>query len=180
MAREYMIRSGDTFYKLAQKMGGTWEEWMKANPGINPGALQVGQKVILPRSAQGTPKEGGGLNCYARMQENDKEQFCGEVMDEIQMEVEGLRFSIRRVGEMRVPHELHLILPRTEIRKIQPVPGGPCEVQIMLSNINLVHSPRLMSGEGNPLAQAEEITGNAADRPGNTEETARKQENGKR
>ena len=155
MAREYVIKAGDTFYKLGQKLGGTGEEWMKANPGINPGALQIGQKLNYPTSV----KSGdGSLNAYAHSGQSGSDKFCGESMDEISMEIEGLKFSIRRVGEMKVPHELHLILPRTEIRKVQPVAGGPCEVQIMLSNINLVHSPRLMSGEGGPLTQAVEIT----------------------
>lgn len=175
MAREYVIRQGDTFYKLAQKMGGTWEEWVKANPGLNPGALQVGQKVVCPYGLSPARRSGsstGGSNCFAQTG-TDKEQFSGEVMDELQIEVEGLKFSIRRVGEMSVPHEVQLILPRTEIRKIQPVEGGPCEVQIMLSNINLVHSPRLMSADGNPLAQAREITGNTEDTIRNRMQTVR-------
>lgn len=159
MAEEYIIKAGDTFYRLAQKLGGTWEDWKKANLGLDPGALQIGQKVLIPQTARSLQAAGSGDNRYAKVEFDGGEQFSGHNYDEIAMEVEGVRFSIRRVGEMSIPHELHLILPRTEIRKVQPVAGGPCEVQIMLSNVNIVHSPRIMSGEGNPSARIEEIQG---------------------
>ena len=71
------------------------------------------------------------------------------------MEVEGVRFRLRRIGEPKIPHEIHFILPRTEIRKIQPAGEcGPSEVQVMLSNLTVVLSPRLMSDNGDSAEQA--------------------------
>ena len=74
------------------------------------------------------------------------------------MEVEGVRVHLRRIGEPITPHEVHLILPRTEIRKFQPAGEcGPTEVQIMLSNLNVVLSPRLVSGDGDSIEQGKVV-----------------------
>ena len=42
------IESGDTFGRLAFLYGSTIEDILAANPGLEPTALQVGQKVIVP------------------------------------------------------------------------------------------------------------------------------------
>ncbi|MDP4094816.1 MAG: M14 family metallopeptidase [Bacillota bacterium] len=44
----YTIRSGDTLFKIARKYYTTLNAIMTANPGINPGALSVGQRIIVP------------------------------------------------------------------------------------------------------------------------------------
>lgn len=141
---EYVIQRGDDFFRLAQRHGGTCEDWMLANPGINPLTLQIGQKVVLPEFKNTNAREQ-----YAEISVSEGNQYAGEKMDDVEMEIEGVRFRIKRIGESRVPHEIHLLVPRTEIRKIQPQGElGPCEVQIMLSNVDIVHSPRLMSEGG--------------------------------
>ena len=138
---EYIIQPGDTFYRLAQRLGGTCEEWKLANPGINPDCLQIGQKVYIPVSL-----DKGGKENYTAFTGQGGTSYSGDCLDEVEMEVEGVTFKIRRLGESKVPHEIQLTVPRTEIRKVQPYgPNGPCEIQIMLSNVNLIHSPRLMS-----------------------------------
>ncbi|HVJ48902.1 LysM domain-containing protein [Desulfitobacterium sp.] len=140
---EYVIQRGDDFFRLAQRLGGTCEDWMLANPGINPVTLQIGQKIVLPALMSSNAREQ-----YAEISVDQGNQFAGDKLDDVEMEIEGVRFRIRRIGESRVPHEIHLLVPRTEIRKIQPQgEQGPCEVQIMLSNVDIVHSPRLR-GEG--------------------------------
>lgn len=136
--REYIICNGDNFYSLAQRFGGTCEDWIRANPQVDPVMLQIGQKVVLPEL-----KRGLGQSQYAEISPGFGKEFAGEHYDEVEMEVEGVVFRMRRVGEGRIPHEVHLILPRTEIRKVQPDGvNGPCEVQIMISNLDIVHSPR--------------------------------------
>ncbi|WP_193345570.1 LysM peptidoglycan-binding domain-containing protein [Desulfitobacterium hafniense] len=138
---DYVIQPGDTFYQLAQRWGGTCEEWSLANPGLNPDYLQIGQKVYLPRTVN-----PGGNEHYAVITPQQGVGYAGDHLDEVEMEVEGVKFRIKRIGESRIPHEIHLTVPRTEIRKIQPCGiYGPSEVQIMLSNVNIIHSPRLMS-----------------------------------
>ncbi|MCR1898839.1 LysM peptidoglycan-binding domain-containing protein [Irregularibacter muris] len=45
----YTIRSGDTFYSLAQRYGTTVAAIQAANPGVNPNRLQIGQTICIPR-----------------------------------------------------------------------------------------------------------------------------------
>ncbi|WP_434511834.1 LysM peptidoglycan-binding domain-containing protein [Desulfitobacterium sp. AusDCA] len=152
---EYVIQRGDDFYRLAQRFGGNCEDWQLANPGINPVTLQIGQKVVLPPILNSKAREQ-----YAELTTGEGKEFAGDHMDDVEMEIEGVRFRIKRIGESKIPHEIHLIVPRTEIRKIQPQgEQGPCEVQIMLSNVDIVHSPRLMSeGGGTKAASAAPVT----------------------
>ena len=146
MSQEYVIQAGDTFYHLAKRWGGTCADWLAANPHLNPHALQIGQKVVCPVPV-GSARTG--RNQYASAGVEQGKDFAGETLDEVEMELAGLQFRIRRIGETRVPHEIHLLLPRAEIRKVEPnSENGPCEIQIMLSNVDLVHSPRLVSGSG--------------------------------
>lgn len=146
--RDYVIDNGDSFYRLAQRFGGTCEDWIRANPQVDPIMLQVGQKVVLPELKNGVK----GQSQFAEISTKQGREFAGDHYDEVEMEVEGVVFRVRRVGEGRIPHEIHLLLPRTEIHKIQPAgENGPCEVQIMISNLDIVHSPRLTSEGGSAL-----------------------------
>lgn len=49
-AREYAIRPGDTFYSLARRYNTTVAELRRLNPGINPEALLVGQRICIPET----------------------------------------------------------------------------------------------------------------------------------
>lgn len=44
----YTIVAGDTLYALAGRFGTTVEALLRANPGINPYNLQVGQQIVIP------------------------------------------------------------------------------------------------------------------------------------
>ncbi|WP_243641309.1 LysM peptidoglycan-binding domain-containing protein [Xylanivirga thermophila] len=44
----YIIRSGDTFYKLAQRFNTTVEAIMAVNPGVDPQNLMIGQRICIP------------------------------------------------------------------------------------------------------------------------------------
>lgn len=44
----YVIKAGDTFWKLAQERGTPVEIFMSANPGVVPERLQIGQQINLP------------------------------------------------------------------------------------------------------------------------------------
>lgn len=142
--REYVIQAGDTFYRLAQRWGGTCDDWLQVNPGLDPAYLQIGQVVVLPSLAGLVPENFRTSSAGAAHVALGENLSGNPVVDEVEMEVEGVIFRVRRQGERQIPHEVHLILPRTEIRKVQQ--GGEiCELQIMLSNVNIVHSPRIMS-----------------------------------
>lgn len=45
----YVIKSGDTIYKLAMTYKTTVEAIMAINPGLNPNNLQVGQRICIPQ-----------------------------------------------------------------------------------------------------------------------------------
>ncbi|MHB8075024.1 LysM peptidoglycan-binding domain-containing protein [Desulfosporosinus fructosivorans] len=151
MGKEYCIQPGDNFHALAQRWGGTCDDFLQVNPCVDPLKLQVGQKIVLPDFKEPTK----GQAQYADIRVDHGQEFVGEYLDQVEMEVEGVSFRVRRIGEPKVPHEIHLILPRAEIHKVQPAgDGGPCEVQIMLSNMDIVLSPRLVSGKGDTAEQA--------------------------
>ena len=46
----YEIKAGDTLYKLAQMFRVGVNEILAANPGLNPNALMIGQKICIPQS----------------------------------------------------------------------------------------------------------------------------------
>ncbi|MEC9476666.1 MAG: LysM peptidoglycan-binding domain-containing protein [Planctomycetota bacterium] len=50
--RSVVIREGDTLYDLADQHMGShsrWSEIKNANPGLDPGRLPVGRKILIPR-----------------------------------------------------------------------------------------------------------------------------------
>ncbi|NQY92075.1 MAG: LysM peptidoglycan-binding domain-containing protein, partial [Deltaproteobacteria bacterium] len=50
--RSILIREGDTLYDLAEEELGAasrWVEIQRANPGLDPGRLPVGKKILIPR-----------------------------------------------------------------------------------------------------------------------------------
>lgn len=44
----YVIKSGDTFYAIASRNGISVADLEKANPGVNPTKLQIGQTICIP------------------------------------------------------------------------------------------------------------------------------------
>jgi LysM repeat protein len=45
----YVVKSGDTFGRIAPQFGVTVAEIVAANPGVDPRRLRVGQKLIIPK-----------------------------------------------------------------------------------------------------------------------------------
>ena len=54
-ATTYVIKSGDTFYKLAVRHNITVSELLKANPSLRPEALMVGQTICIPKPEKALP-----------------------------------------------------------------------------------------------------------------------------
>lgn len=55
-ADEYVVKKGDTFEVIAGKTLGDKRKWKKiqdVNPGVDPSALKIGQKIKLPAGATG-------------------------------------------------------------------------------------------------------------------------------
>ena len=62
----YTIRAGDTFYKIAQQYNISVDALIKANPGVNPNRLQIGQVICIPIAAPPAPSCPGGFNYTIR------------------------------------------------------------------------------------------------------------------
>ena len=58
----YTIKSGDTFWSIAQANGTSVAAIEAANPGVNPSALQVGQVINLPGGGGSSGGNGGGAS----------------------------------------------------------------------------------------------------------------------
>jgi len=69
-AREYTIKSGDTLEAIARAELGSGQKWnaiVAANPGLDPKALKIGQKIKLPGSGSAATTEtmnSSGGNTY--------------------------------------------------------------------------------------------------------------------
>lgn len=57
----YIIQSGDTFVRLAQRFGTTVSAIIAANPGVDPNRLRIGQRICIPVSV--TPEPEFRLPC---------------------------------------------------------------------------------------------------------------------
>ena len=53
----YIIKQGDTFYSIAKRENISLDALLKANPGIDPNRLFIGQVICIPN---GTPGPGPG------------------------------------------------------------------------------------------------------------------------
>lgn len=55
----YIIHSGDTFFRIAQRLGTTVATLTALNPWINPNLLQIGQQICIPAASDRCP--GGAM-----------------------------------------------------------------------------------------------------------------------
>lgn len=60
-ASEYTILKGDTFSTIAPKFGVTLKALQSANPGVDPGKLQIGKKIVIPAPAAAPPAGATGV-----------------------------------------------------------------------------------------------------------------------
>ncbi|WP_236908932.1 LysM peptidoglycan-binding domain-containing protein [Clostridium sp. Cult3] len=51
----YTIKAGDTLFRLSQQFNVGVDEIIRANPGIDPNRLQIGQTICIPRPVTPTP-----------------------------------------------------------------------------------------------------------------------------
>lgn len=58
----YVIRSGDTYFNLANRFNTTVDAIMRANPGVDPDRLYIGQVICIPTA--GTPTCPTGSQPY--------------------------------------------------------------------------------------------------------------------
>jgi LysM repeat protein len=51
----HVVRPGDTFFTLSQQFGVSVDAIIRANPGVDPNRLQVGQRICIPGAAPPLP-----------------------------------------------------------------------------------------------------------------------------
>ncbi|HBY95083.1 MAG TPA: hypothetical protein DEP84_14175 [Chloroflexi bacterium] len=44
----YTIQEGDILYRIARRFGVSLEDLQRANPGVDPNGLQIGQTIVIP------------------------------------------------------------------------------------------------------------------------------------
>lgn len=54
---EYVIKSGDTFTKIAKNLGISVSSIQKLNPTVDPAKLKIGQKIKIPAVSASTPNQ---------------------------------------------------------------------------------------------------------------------------
>src|SRR5699024_10022437 len=57
----YTIRQGDTFFRLSQRFGVSVEAIMRANPGVDPNSVQIGQVICIPTKMSPKPQCPNGF-----------------------------------------------------------------------------------------------------------------------
>ncbi len=57
----YAIKQGDTFFSLAARFGTTVDAIKKANPGVDPERLRIGQIICIPVIAPPVPCPPGTM-----------------------------------------------------------------------------------------------------------------------
>lgn len=62
----YRIQAGDTLYRLAHTLGTTVDELLRANPGIDPNRLRVGQQICVPAGPEPLPCPAGSIRYTIR------------------------------------------------------------------------------------------------------------------
>jgi LysM repeat protein len=60
----YTVRAGDTFFSIAQRLGTTVAELQRLNPGVDPQALAVGQRLCVPAAPAPPPTCPAGTTTY--------------------------------------------------------------------------------------------------------------------
>ena len=48
----YVVEAGDNLTSIAKQLNVTVNDIIKANPGVNPNSIQVGQELEIPENAQ--------------------------------------------------------------------------------------------------------------------------------
>ncbi len=119
----HTIRPGDTLFRLSQQFGGvSVEAILRANPGINPNNLQIGQRICIPGAVAPMPPcpngffytiKAGGDTLF-----NLGQQF-GVSVDEIIRANPGIEPNRLQIGQT-------ICIPRpvTPTPPIPPCPNG--------------------------------------------------------
>ena len=112
----YIIRTGDTLFRLASRYGTTVEAIIAINPGLDPNSLQVGRIICIPTIAPPVPSCPGGFLYVIRAGDtlfSIGQRYNVSVQDLIAANP-GIDPNRLRIGQQ-------ICIPRSEV---PPCPGG--------------------------------------------------------
>lgn len=63
--KTYTVQSGDTMWKISQRLGVSYSSLVQANPQIsNPSMIYAGESINIPGQSSGSSNQGKSLNSY--------------------------------------------------------------------------------------------------------------------
>ena len=102
----HIVAAGDTLAEISKKYFGTttkWKEIVKANPGVDPEALKVGQKLNLPEGASTSPSTAPGAAVNGAPEtsggSSDYVVKAGDSLEQIAQSELGSRKAVKRLLE---------------------------------------------------------------------------------
>lgn len=91
----------------------------------------------------GSEMAGGWRNWLSNWQRIWRRCSRPVLSDEVSLDFPGVRVTVSRRSDDPTPHELHVILPRVEIRReCTRTTPAVCRTEIVLSSITIVEAPR--------------------------------------
>ncbi len=103
--RTHVVAKGETLAEISKKYFGTttkWKEIVKLNPGVDPEALKVGQKLTLPEGAGQAPGGAGPGNPAPAPVESGFGEYTvqkGDTLESIAVKELGGRKGVKRIIE---------------------------------------------------------------------------------
>jgi nucleoid-associated protein YgaU len=98
--RVHVVAAGDTLAEISKKYFGTttrWKDIVKANPGVDPEALKVGQKLNLPEGAAAAPAGAAAASTPAESDAADYVVKAGDTPDTIAQHELGSKKEVKRL-----------------------------------------------------------------------------------
>lgn len=69
--KTYTVQSGDTMWKISQRLGVSYNSLIKSNPQIkNPSMIYIGESINVPGQSSGSNNQGNSLNSYEQQVAN--------------------------------------------------------------------------------------------------------------
>jgi nucleoid-associated protein YgaU len=131
----HVVKAGETLSDISKLRYGTttkWKEIVKANPGIDPEGLKVGQKLKLPEIAGTTPAPAGTGSAPADNPAATYTVKAGEYLEDIALSQLGSRGAWKKIVDANPgidPKRLRvgqkLVIPGKSAPAPEPVPVTP-------------------------------------------------------